>query len=210
MAQNSPKFSKKIFLFGLSVFIAFGVGTWGIIALQSHQTLQETKDCAVVFGAAVWKNNIPSHALYDRTTSAIKLLNQEQVSCLVFSGGPSRYGAHEVEVMQKLFEDKLVSKNQAQKPPEIFLDYNGTNTLATIKNLPPNRSFVFVSNGFHLARIRLLAWRTGKKDSAFHRAEQYRGNYTREKFFVAREMLAWWYYLVFPLPEGREKSLNSP
>ena len=146
------------------------------------------KDCAVVFGAAVWKDNIPSHALYDRTMTGIDLYKNKIVSCLIFSGGPSTYGAHEVDVMKK-----LAQKNNIESK-KIVADYNGLNTRATIKNLPENTSFVFVSNDFHLGRIALLANQQNISNFSLHRATYYRGRYFKEPQFFIHEVIGTIYY----------------
>ncbi len=146
------------------------------------------KDCAVVFGAAVWKDNIPSHALYDRTMTGIGLYKDKVVSCLIFSGGPSTYGAHEVDVMKKLAQENAIDSEK------IITDYNGLNTRATIKNLPKDTSFVFVSNDFHLGRIALLAKQHNIEDFSLHRATYYRGRYFKEPQFFMHEVIGTIYY----------------
>ncbi len=146
------------------------------------------KDCAVVFGAAVWKDNIPSHALYDRTMTGIDLYKNNTVSCLIFSGGPSTYGAHEVDVMKKLARENNIDSEK------IITDYNGLNTRATIKNLPKNISFVFVSNDFHLGRIALLAQQHNIEDFSLHRATYYHGRYFKEPQFFMHEVIGTIYY----------------
>lgn len=153
-----------------------------------HHASTAHKDCAVVFGAAVWKDNIPSHALFDRTMTGITLYKDGVVTCLIFSGGPSTYGAHEVDVMTK-----LAIKNDVPHTA-IFTDYNGLNTRATIKNLPHNKSFVFVSNDFHLGRIALLAKQNDFKDFSLYRATYYHGRYLKEGQFFMHEVIGTIYY----------------
>jgi len=55
---------------------------------------------------------------------------------------------------------------------------------------------LFVSNDFHLARISLLARKEGIKKFAVQRSPYRFGRYSREPFFVAREIVAFWYYAL--------------
>ncbi len=155
----------------------------------------ETKkaDCAVVFGAAVWRDDIPSHALYDRIVTAIKLYQNKKVKCLVLSGGASDLGAHEVDVMKKL----MLEVNIPIK--DMKFDYKGENTQETIKNLKKNMSYIFVSNDFHLARIRLFAWRHKIKNSQYKKATYHYGRYGKEPYFFFREIVGIFWYFKFEI-----------
>jgi len=134
--------------------------------------------CAVVFGAAVWKDDKPSHALNDRTQAAITLYKQGQVSCLVFSGGASTYGAHESTVMGRLAAEANVPEE------DMVFDYVGNSTLATMRNLNNNKSYVLVSNDFHLARIGLIAKKLDFENYALHAAAYKYGHYNKSvKYF---------------------------
>ncbi|MFA5985842.1 MAG: YdcF family protein [Parcubacteria group bacterium] len=169
------------------IFTVIFASAFYTIANYFHAST-EPKDCAVVFGAAVWRDAIPSHALYDRTMTGIGLYKNNTVSCLVLSGGPSTYGAHEVDVMLDLAQKNNVATE------DIIEDYNGLNTHATIKNLPKNKSFVFVSNDFHLGRIAVLARQHGITDFSLHRANYYHGRYFKEPQFFIHEVIGTIYY----------------
>lgn len=151
----------------------------------------EKKTCAVVFGAAVWKDNIPSHALFDRTKTAVALYKNNQVDCLVLSGGPSRYGEHETEVMRQLVHEyyDIAEKN-------LVLDHDGINTLATIRNLDKSKTYIFVSNDFHLARIAIMAHTNGIKNFALMQATYHEGRYTKEPQFFLHEVIGILYYVT--------------
>lgn len=179
---------KKIFswLTISGIFLFFTL--LAIIYAQYGQTFSDTKECGVIFGAAVWKNDTPSHALYDRTMAGINLAKNRHITCLVLSGGPSTYGAHEVDVMKKMIHENGLNTI------EIITDYHGTNSLATIQNLNPERSYVMISNDFHLARIRLLAWREGLENFSVHAAKYDQGRYRKESFFVLREIAGIGFY----------------
>ncbi len=148
----------------------------------NNKFLGQTNNCAVVFGAAVWRDDKPSHALYDRTVAGINLFNGKQVDCLVFSGGESTYGAHEVDVMTKIALDSGVPQEA------IIKDYYGHNTLATLQNLPKKPGYVFVSNDFHLGRIGLIANRLELENYYLHAASYLQGRYLKEGYFFIREI----------------------
>ncbi len=191
---------KKALWFGVGVIIIFVLTVLHIFSFYSHQAY-EPKDCAVVFGAAVWPGYygpVPSHALTDRTLSGADLYKDGLVNCIVLSGANSIYGAHEVDMMTDILLKEKVPINV------IELDRDGVDTRATINHLDPTRSYILVSNDFHLARIGLLAQRAGLSKNGFslHSAKYGRGSgsdglsarYSREPYFIFREVVAWWYY----------------
>ena len=138
--------------------------------------------CGVIFGAAVWRDDQPSHALYDRIKTGTDLYNSNIVNCLVLSGGPSTYGAHEASVMKDFAIGEGVPKE------DLFIDYEGLNTEATIRNLPQKIDhYVFISNDFHLGRIRLLAKRLDVGSFETYAATYHRGRYGRDDWFRFRE-----------------------
>lgn len=179
---------KKFLLWSISGIILFFVIIAGNILLHYNDTADTKKDCAVVFGAAVWGVDTPSHALRDRTMSAVELHNNNYVSCIVLSGGESTFGAHEVAVMQQIVLDNSVPNDA------LLLDHDGYNTRATIANLDPSFSYIIVSNDFHLARINLFAKRFDLKDYSLHASEYLSGRYKKEPRFFLREMIAIPYY----------------
>ena len=149
-------------------------------------------DCAVVFGAAVWQDDKPSHALYDRIKTGVDLYAEGTVNCLVLSGGPSTYGSHEVDVMKKIALEEKVSED------DLYLDYKGLSTESTIRNLPEGVDhFVFVSNDFHITRIGLIAAKLGVKSFETKAAVYNQGRYGREKWFKFREFGGSVFTLIF-------------
>jgi len=167
------------------VLAVCGATTW-VLANFDH-TFTGTADCAVAFGAAVWPDGRPSHALADRTVAAVELYKNNQVDCLILSGAD-----HEPAVMAK------IAHNLGVDDAAVTQDATGLDTLATLKNLDPQKSYVLVSNDFHLGRIRLLASRLGL--NAQEHAAPYRyGRYVREPYFTAREIAATLWYAIRPL-----------
>lgn len=177
------KFWKRLFWTGILSCVSI-VGITGIFVLSNYNhTFEGTAECAVVFGAAVWRDDIPSQALYDRTISGVELYKDKKVECLIFSGGPSKIGTHEVGVMRKLAVQNGVPVEN------IRTDFKGLNTLATLKNLPEDvKSFVMVSNDFHLARIRMLAWKLGLKNVGFQASTYSNGRYKGDFYYLLREI----------------------
>lgn len=165
-----------------------GLGTFAYIAsFYGHKSV-DARDCAVVFGAAVFPGGNPSPALADRTHTAIDAYESGQVACLVFSGADSAYGKHEVDVMLDIAYERGIDLEDVQ------LDYEGLNTQKTIHNLDISYSYLLVSNDFHLARIQLLARERDKLEFDVQASTYLSGRYSREPFFVLREIVAFWYY----------------
>ena len=140
--MNTPKKIPRNFslwrwvrnFFGISILsgVIIIISASSYVRLNYHQPDIEQKSCAVVFGAAVWRDDIPSHALLDRTMSGINLFKDNKVECLIFSGGDSTYGSHEADVMKKVALQNNIPESA------IFLDYFGNNTFATIQNTQTN------------------------------------------------------------------------
>jgi len=179
---------KKLFLWSMITLLSFFAVIAIFILFHYNDHAIDTKDCAVVFGAAVWGVDTPSHALYDRTMSAVELYHDNIIECIVLSGGASTYGAHEVAVMQQVVLDNDVPNDT------LLLDHDGYNTRATVKNLDPTLSYVLVSNDFHLARINLFAKRFDLPDYSLHSSTYLNGRYKKEPQFFFREMIAIPYY----------------
>ncbi len=68
------------------------------------------------------------------------------------------------------------------------LDYDGNNTLATMNNLDPKKSYVLVSNDFHLARIGLIASKLDFANFHLHTAPYQFGRYDKNPKYFWREV----------------------
>lgn len=181
----------KTIVFTVLIIVLVEAGTLlYVLSFYSEKSL-DTFDCAVVFGAAVWPGGNPSHALSDRVNEAIDIYENKRVGCLVFSGADSAYGKHEIDVMLDIAYERKVELE------DIELDYQGLNTQQTIRHLDPSRSYLLISNDFHLARIHLLAWQQGISNFALHSSDYRMGRYSREPYFLLRETIAFWYYVFF-------------
>jgi len=147
-------------------------------------------DCAVVFGAALEPERHMSAVLSGRLLTAFALYKAGKVSCIVVSGADSVFGGNEAEVMR----DALL---RLKVPGEdIILDTKGDNTCQTVANLSSKRSYILVSNDFHLARIDYFA-RFFNLNYELYPAVNIGGHYRKEAYFFLREIFANWYYRFF-------------
>lgn len=181
---------------GISIIVLFlsvvvFIGTVAhISSYKTYHVQNPHADCAVVFGAAVYPGGVASGALYERTHTAVQLYKDGFVKCVVLSGAESAYNAHEVDVMRDIaLAEGIPIKN-------IVFDHDGTNTRATLSHLSADTSYAFVSNDFHLARIKLLAQQQDISDFVLVPSKYRNGRYTREWLFIFREAIALWYYTV--------------
>ncbi len=159
-------------------------------------------DAAVVFGAAVWPGNRPSQALSDRVNTAIGLYHEGLVPKLLFSGGPSRSPEiiHEVAAMRQMALDAGVPDG------DILLDAAGVNSYATVANT--TRVFrregwtrvLAVSHFYHLPRVKMTYARAGFP--VFTVPAQEPRPLLKLPYYMAREVLALWYYTLRPLWES--------
>jgi len=151
-------------------------------------------DVAVVFGARAFADGRASDALADRVRTACDLYRQGLVAKLVFSGGPGDGPVHETQCMRRLARDAGVPDDA------IFLDPDGVNTLATVRNtstlfrsLGATRVLA-VSHGYHLPRVKMCYQR--------HGLEVYTVPATQARtlrampFLVVREVAAAWAYYL--------------
>lgn len=186
----NQKFKRRHIISGIIGigFLIFSISAGWVFSQYDNQ-FHGKADCGVVFGAAVWHDNVASHAMYDRVLAGVELFHDKKADCLILSGGPSVHGNHETDVMKELAMYKKVPESALR------LDYHGVNTLSTLNNLPEDvESFVMVSNEFHLARIQMLSWKLGMQNVSLHAAKYRNGRYFREPFFAFREVVATIFY----------------
>lgn len=156
----------------------------------SHQA-----DAAVVFGAGVYANGRPSHALRDRVATGVALYKSGRCRTLVMTGGiDPNHGHSEAAIMRQLAIDAGV-------PAEaILLDERGVNTQASVDNLHSllaNRRLatcLMVSHDYHLPRIKRLADRAGLRCWTVPAHETRR--LQAGPIYRLRELAAWHYYLL--------------
>lgn len=189
-------FKKTFFIIvGAGAFV-FGSLLFFIMLNYGNETTQKS-DCIVVFGASVAPGAKPSRAIVDRVAKASALYKSGLSNCLVLSGAPSVFGAHEVDVMKK-----EAIKNGVKKE-DIKTDYQGFSTFETLVNLDKSKNYIFVSNDFHLARIAIASKLLGLKGETVS-SDYKKGTPKDELQLVLREAVAIVYYVarIFALKFG--------
>ena len=151
-------------------------------------------DCALVFGAAVYGYDQPGPAMGRRIATAARLYNEGSVKTLILSGGVGRGRGVSLS-------EAAVMKEQASalgvKLSNILTEEQAHNTwenIAFSRGLAANcTSVVGISDGYHLARIRLLAYQQGWRDLTVAPADV-RPSFYSELQSIIRETGAVLYY----------------
>ncbi|MEO5858508.1 MAG: ElyC/SanA/YdcF family protein [Pyrinomonadaceae bacterium] len=148
---------------------------------------------AIVLGARVGNDGVPSNTLYDRTVTGVELYKAGKTRKLVFSGGNN-----EPEVMKKLAIDLGVPET------DVVLDDLGMRTYDSCiraKQVFAIEKAIIVTQDYHLARSIYLC-QTLDVDAIGLNAK--RRDYDGERYAWLREYIARvvaWYDINFePLP----------
>ena len=118
------------------------------------------KKVAIVFGAAVWRNKVPSDILADRVKVASQLFHKGKVEKILMTGDNSRLDHHEPLVM------KNFAISLGVPAEKIFLDHAGFRTFDSCfraKKIFQLQEAIVVSQNFHLPRIIFLCQSFGLK-----------------------------------------------
>ncbi|HPH03187.1 MAG TPA: ElyC/SanA/YdcF family protein [Spirochaetota bacterium] len=132
------------------------VRTTGNAILDGKDRFTE-KPVAIVLGAAVWPGDVPSHMLEDRVRTAVRLLKEGRVSCLLMSGNREP-GYDEPAAMRTLAQKLGVPAS------DILEDGRGWTTRHTMQNAAKNFSIryaIIVTQSYHLPRAVFLARKAG-------------------------------------------------
>jgi uncharacterized SAM-binding protein YcdF (DUF218 family) len=153
-------------------------------------------DCAIIFGAAVVSGNLPGPALTRRVGKAAELYRAHQINRLILSGGKGDGNRQsEAAVMRRLAVSLGVSASH------ITLEQQSHSTWENLlysRNLTEGcSSIVGISDGYHLARIKLLAFRQGWPRLATIPATTNGGQTKQEQKALTREFFAYMYYLLW-------------
>jgi uncharacterized SAM-binding protein YcdF (DUF218 family) len=122
---------------------------------KSVGKLNKTQDkVAVVLGAAVWSNNIPSPMLASRVEKAYELYKMGYVNKIQLTGGNAPGELSEAEVAS------LYLKQRGVNADDIWIEKKSTNTAEQVRyvkeeliNKKKLMNIVFVSNSYHLTRV---------------------------------------------------------
>ncbi len=159
----------------------------------------------VVFGAAVKSSGRLFGALLYRTNTAIHLYKVGKIKKLLFSGSDQGYsGIGETEAM------RIHARRSGVPEKDILLDRYGHDTQKSIANTQKIVSaqtlsqkemqhILFISQGYHLARIRFIARRYGFSGKIF--AAQDEMPLEKQHFFEFREIFAYLFDLLFAWPQ---------
>lgn len=107
------------------------------------------KKVAIVFGAAVWNNDKPSHVLRDRILTAVQLYKQDKVQKIIMSGDNRFTDYDEPTAMINYAQERGVM------PEDLQADYAGRRTYDTCyraKNIFGLDEAILVTQNFHLPR----------------------------------------------------------
>ncbi|MFH0770519.1 MAG: YdcF family protein [Candidatus Peregrinibacteria bacterium] len=143
-----------------------------IVLFQSGGTasiVQFPFDCAVVFGAAVHGESDAGPGITRRTLTAVQLAQHDDIKNIILTGGKGSAGQEsEAQVMRK------VAMRAGMPPERIILEEKADSTWQNLRYSKPLtrncKSVVAISDSYHLARIRLLAFRQGWGDIATYPA----------------------------------------
>ncbi len=176
-------------------FVVIVIFAYAMVYSTFDGTAELPADCAIVFGAAVYGQNLPGPAIKRRVEAAVELYKKGVIKRLILSGGKgSGVRTSEADVMRALATENGV------KGTDITIEDQSHSTwenIANTRNLTLDcESVVAISDQYHLARIELLAWRQGWSaldtvSAADRPPEQ------SEQRSITREVLAYLYYLLY-------------
>jgi len=147
-----------LFFFGVSGLL-FAVYMMSIVAVIFHFSGNAAfpMECAVVFGAAVREGDEAGPGIYRRVETAVHLYKEGSVRRLFFTGGLGEGNLlSEARVMRE------AAIEMGADPEVISLEERAASTwqnIEFVQSLVSDcESVVGISDRYHLARIRLIAW----------------------------------------------------
>jgi vancomycin permeability regulator SanA len=160
---------------------------------------EEPKRIAIVFGARVLDNGVPSHSLSDRVLTAVELYRAGRVKKLLMSGDRQGENYDEPAAMKKQALELGVAES------DIVLDNDGKRTFDTCyraKEIFGVQKAILVTQDYHQPRALYLCSSLGI-DSLGITAN--RRIYDREKYFRFREffsIVSAWFDINVVSPEA--------
>jgi SanA protein len=157
-----PTVPKKILLLikillALTCIVLVPFGYFRIAQNFTRGSGSET-NVAMILGAGIINNELPTKVLRERLEKGIELYNQKKVTKVLVSGDNSSIDHNEPEVMQNY----LVKNGVPEK--DIILDYGGRRTIDSCwraKNVFKVKNLYIVTQGFHLPRATFLCEHQG-------------------------------------------------
>jgi vancomycin permeability regulator SanA len=164
---------------------------------------------AIVFGAGVWANGQPSHALYDRVATAVELYKAGRARKILMSGDNPNHQYDEPTVM------KRTAVELGAPEADIALDFAGRRTYDTCHRAAEIfdvKRAILVTQGFHQARAIYLCQNLGVDSigiTANRRPYQNEDQWALREFFSIAS--AWFEINFMPFePIGGEKEPIRP
>jgi uncharacterized SAM-binding protein YcdF (DUF218 family) len=183
----------------VAVVLAY-VGFVALVITSFPGTAHFPVECALVFGAAVRNGDSPGPGITRRVQAAVELHARGDVERFIFTGGRGdRYQTSEAEVMRTLAVELGID------PADTQIEDSSRSTQQNLLFARPLtedcNGVVAVSDRYHLARIRYLAWLMGwgTLDTAPAEAAPSRAFEVRN---VLREALGLGYYTLFGADGG--------
>jgi SanA protein len=118
-----------------------------------YNTPQRTPQVALIFGAGILNNQIPSTILKNRLDIGLELYNDKKIKALIVSGDNSNANYNEPAVMRNYLISKGVPINR------IFEDYGGVRTADScyrVRNYFNVSEVYLVTQEFHIPRAKFL------------------------------------------------------
>ena len=172
----------------IGILISCSINEWVLRSTSSQilneSELQESYDCILVLGAAVWENK-PSPMLKDRLDKAVSLYNASRAPKILVSGDHREDNYDEVNVMRKyLIDDGIPTE-------DIFMDHAGLSTYESIfraQNFLEGQNVIIITQKYHLPRALYIANSFNLKAIGIPAEDIfYQGNFSREyREFLAR------------------------
>ncbi|MGV8025052.1 MAG: vancomycin high temperature exclusion protein [Anaerolineaceae bacterium] len=150
-----------------------------------------TYTTAIVFGAGINRALFPSKVLLDRMDKAIQLFQQDELNCILLSGGKTR-SLSESAVMRTYFLQHGIPSDL------ILIDEDGISTFDTLKRAKSEfniRQAVLITQSFHLPRAIALA-QTLEMDVIGIAADTRKFKTTSRVWWFFRELFAWPWALI--------------
>jgi len=138
------------------IMVAFLI--FAFIYINQSKNLSKTEiykdNVAVVLGAAVWTNNVPSPSLASRAEKALELYKIGVVKKIQLTGGNAPGELSEAEVAYRYLKSKGVNAN------DMWVEKKTSNTAQQVRFVKEELidkkhigNIVFISNSYHLTRI---------------------------------------------------------
>lgn len=181
------KYLKILFIISISVLL--------FVYFYKFKYQNERYDIAVVPGAAVWSNNIPSPVLKQRYLKAYDLLKKDKVGLIVLTGSNAPLEkAESVVAYNELIKlgadpERIVYENETHSTLQQVLYIRDNKMLMGYKRI------IFVSDDFHLFRLYQITIFNGLNASFVESISPLKPK--NKLFYYLRETLAVMLYWVF-------------